>query len=374
MKKYYFLSSLLILALFACKENEAPAAPAPLVEAVKTLKKDVAWNVLYPASVAGSKDVDVRAQAGGILKEKFFNEGDFVQEGAQLFQIDPAQYEIDLNKAKGALAQADSDLKKAKRDYQRMQTLFKENAVSRKDHDDALSAYERAQANYQVAKSGVDNAQVMLGYTKVVAPISGITRNDKYSEGNLISVAGESSFLVNIIQINPLEIRFSIPSAQWNAMRANVVAGKIGQDQAIDVQVITSDGSEYPELGKVKFVDSSEDAATGTISVKADVPNPGNKRILMPGQFVKVELQGMYYKDAVIIPQSAILNTAKGNMVYVVDANSTAVLRPVTTAAYKDYAIVDGISEGEVVITSGVIKVKPNQAVNAEIKEFGAEL
>lgn len=378
MKKMYWVIMVCIAAGFisGCKEKEAASAVAPLVQVTKAVKMDISIDSEYPAQVVGSKDVDVRAQVGGILKKKFFKEGDYVQEGQQLFLIDPTQYEIDLKRARGSLAQAQSDMRRTKRDYERMKALFKENAVSRKDNDDALSAYETAQANVQVAQSGVDDAQTKLDYTKVFAPISGITRNDKYSEGNLISTAGEASFLVNIIQIDPLEVHFSIPSNQWNALikvsktgRFGMTTGRIG-DGSADVEVIKSDGSPYPEMGKMKFVDSSEDPQTGSIFAKATIPNPNHKREILPGQFVKVILRGMRYTDAVIIPPSALLSTAKGNMVYVLNDQNVATLKPVSAIFYKDYAVVTGLEGGERVVSSGVVKVKPNMAVTPELTPF----
>ncbi|WP_424244641.1 membrane fusion protein (multidrug efflux system) [Elusimicrobium posterum] len=377
MKKFstVFFAFLSLAFFVACNDKKENTPIVPLVEGIKITKNDIAMDAEYPAQVAGSADVDVRAQVSGILKQKFFKEGEYVEKDKELFLIDPEQYEIALQKAKGTLSQADSDVKKTKRDYERMKTLFKENAVSRKDHDDSLSAYEKAQANYQVAKSGVDEAQRNLNNTKVTAPASGVTRNDKYSEGNLISTTGESSLLLNIVQIDPLEIRFSVPAQQWNGFRINYGSGKLVLprdlgNMTVDVQVITADGSPYEQVGKMKFLDAAEDANTGTINAKADVPNPDKKRILMPGQFVKVVIKGLVYKNAMILPQTAVLSTAKGSMVYVVDAEGKAVLTPVTTMAYKDYFIVEGLKEGDTVVTSGIIKVKANNPVKVELKDF----
>lgn len=371
MKRTYInvLTLCAVCALCACGQKEE-AAPAPvLAEAVTAIKTDVAWDVNFPASVAGSSDVDVRAQVGGILKQKFFKEGDIVKEGDQMFLIDPEPFESALRRAKAAFSQTDSDLKRTKRDYDRMKTLYKENAVSKKDHDDALSAYEKAKANSDSAKAVVEDAERQLSYTKVFAPASGITRNDKYSIGNLISTGGEAGFLVNIVQIDPLEIDFAITGSQWSSLLKSYKAGKVNAE-SLDVEVILADGTLYPETGKMKFLDAVEDPKTGTISAKADVPNPAQKRIMLPGQFVTAVIKGLTYKDAVVIPQSAVLSAAQGSVVYVVNADGIATLTPVKITNYKNFAIAEGLQGGETVISAGVVKIKPGAPVVTEMKEF----
>ncbi|MDR0953007.1 MAG: efflux RND transporter periplasmic adaptor subunit [Elusimicrobiota bacterium] len=373
------LALFVLISFSACDSKKQATSAAPLVETIKVVKTTVPWDVEYPAQIVGSIDVDVRAQVGGILKKKFFKEGDYVEEGVQLFQIDPSQYETALKKAEGTLAQAQTEVNRTKRDYNRMKKLYKENAVSQKDHDDSLSAYERAKANLQVAQGTVDDANIELTYTKVLAPTSGVTRNDKYDEGNLISTIGDASFLLNIVQIDPLEIRFSVPSSQWHNLLRNYKDGKFSVDgdltkgigQGImQVQVVMPDGNIFPHTGSLKFVDSSEDQNTGTISIKATLPNPEKSRALQPGQFVTIILKGINYENAMIVPQGAVLSTAQGNMVYVIDANGTANLKPVESTNYKDFAIVEGLQDGDVVISSGVLKVKPGSPVKGEMKEL----
>jgi len=371
MRKFliFILTVSLGFALAACDKKKEAVDAVVLVEAVKAVKTDIAWSASYQATVASNSDVNVRAQVGGILKKKFFKEGDDVVKGQQLFLIDPEPYETDLKKAKGSLAQADADLKKTLRDYERMEKLYKENAVSQKDRDDSLSAYEKARANFEVLQGAVEDAKRRLAYTKVFSPASGITRNDKYSVGNLILEVGEASFLVNIVQIDPLEVHFSFTGGEWSALLKSLDSGRMDAG-VVDVKIILSDGSLYPETGKIKFIDVVEDTKTGTISVKADVPNPGKKRTLLPGQFVTAVTEGLVYKDAVVVPQSAVLTTAKGSMVFTVGADGTAVLTPVKFYNYKNFTLVEGLEGGETVVSKGVIKVRPGAKVKTEMKEF----
>ena len=215
------------LALAACKKHEASAPAAPTVSAVKVLQQDLPWNIEYPAQVAGSLDVQIRAQVGGILQSRLYNEGEYVTEGTQLFQIDDAEYKVALEKAQGALAQAQAEAKRTQRTFARMKSLRASNAVSQQDYDNALSAYETAQANVKVAQAAVEGAQINLGYTKVVAPISGIVGQAIPSVGSLISPTNESGYLTNMVQINPLYVNFSMPGSQFTQLAQGFSSGQI---------------------------------------------------------------------------------------------------------------------------------------------------
>jgi membrane fusion protein (multidrug efflux system) len=313
--------------------------------------------------------VDVRAQVSGILKQQFFKDGDVVKKGQQLYLIDPEPFEIALRKAQASLAQADSDFKRAEREYTRMKALRQENAVSEKDHDDSLTAFEKAKANYDVIAATVDDARRQLNYTRVFSPSSGIARESKYSIGNLISTAGEASFLVNVVEIDPLSIDFSLTGGQWNAIQKNRASGRV-QTGTIEVEIILANGTPYPTKGKMAFVDVVEDPKTGTIALSAEVPNKDQKRTMLPGQFVTAVIKGITVKDAVIVPQSAVMTTAQGSIVFVVDAEGKAAIRLVKVVNYKDFAVVEGLQGGETVVSSGVIKVKPDAAVKTEMKDF----
>lgn len=376
----------------ACKKKAAaPAQPVQPVNAVKVIKADLPWNIEYPAQVVGSLQINIRAQVGGILESRLYNEGEYVQEGTQLFQINDKEYKVALEKAQGTLAQAVADEKRTKRDYNRMQKLRADNAISQKDYDDALSAYEAAQANLQVAKAGVSNAEINLGYTKVTAPISGIAGKEAQSVGSLISPAGETGLLTTMVQINPLWANFSMPSRQFEKLASGYMSGQIvlgdgvnpdkvnpgvyretPADQApIYVEAVLANGKLYPQKGKIIFFDSTENAQTSSLAIKAEFPNPRNSRLLMPGQFVRVRLIGATYKDAVLIPSSAALNTPQGLLVYVVDDNNTLSARPIQ-AELQDgmYIVTDGLKGGETVVYNGLIKVKPGMQVKTEMKEF----
>lgn len=359
----------------ACHKSDADQQAAQPVLAVKVLKEDLPWNIEYPAQVAGSLQIQVRAQVGGILKARLFNEGAYVKQGTQLFQIDPQEYEVALERAEGSLAQAQTDVNRTKRDYERMKKLRADNAVSQKDYDDALSAYEAAQAAVQVAKAGVNDAKINLQYTKVLAPISGITGKEAQSVGSLISPAG-NGLLTTMVQIQPLWVNFSMPSAQFYKLAAGYLDGTITLEEgnssaSVYVEAVTSDGRVYPEKGSIIFFDSTEDVKTSSLAMRAEFPNPSNQRMLMPGQFVRVRLIGAVYKDAVLIPSSAVLSTPTGNLVYIVKEDNTLAAQPVTAQLQDNlYIVSEGLKGGETVVSEGLIKIRPGMKVTAQLKDF----
>jgi membrane fusion protein (multidrug efflux system) len=252
-----------------------------------------------------------------------------------------------------------------------MRRLHRDRAVSQKEHDDALSAFERAEANLKVAQGSLHEAEINLGYTEVKAPISGIVRKEEQSVGNLVSSNGQPSSLTTMVQISPLHVIFSVSGTLWSCIVKSHDAGKIKLQKFDDfkVEIIMSDGSIYQQMGKIIFVDSSEDDMTSGVSIKAEVPNDENQKFLLPGQFVRVRLIGAEYKDVVVVPQSALISTKMGSMVYVVKEDKTVEARPVKAELAENQAIVhDGLKEGEIVISEGIVKARPGQLVNARMK------
>jgi membrane fusion protein (multidrug efflux system) len=359
------------LIISGCKEKQQVQTPLPLVGATKAIKCDVPFIVEVPAKITGSLEIQIRAQVGGILKSRVFQEGQYIKEGEKLFEIDPEPYKAALTRAQGTLAQAESELRRTSRDYERMKNLFKDGAVSKKEHDDSLSAYERANANMKVAEGSLHEAEINLGYTEVKAPISGIVRKEAQSVGSLISPGGESSLLTSMVQICPLHANFSISGSVWNKMNKNYRDGKIKLSKSgnYGVEVIMPDGSVYPQTGKIIFVDSSEDCLTSSVSVKAEVPNDRNQKLLLPGQFVRVKLLGAEYHNAIVIPPSALISTSDGSVVYTVNENNIVEVRPINAEQVGDKIIVNsGLKEGETVVSEGIIKARPGQPVNVAEK------
>ena len=190
-----------------------------------------------------------------------------------------------------------------------------------------------------------------------------------------MSPAG-NGLLTTMVQIQPLWVNCSMPSAQFYKLAEGYLDGTItlqegNNNESVYVEAITSDGRVYPEKGTIIFFDSTEDTKTSSLAMRAEFPNPTNKRMLMPGQFVRVRLIGATYKDAVLIPSSAVLSTPTGNLVYIVQADNTLKAQSITAQLQDDmYIVTEGLKGGETVVSEGLIKIRPGMQVSAQIKDF----
>ncbi|MCL2800061.1 MAG: efflux RND transporter periplasmic adaptor subunit [Endomicrobia bacterium] len=369
-----------VFAIGACKSKKSiPQNAAYPVNAVKVLKTDLPFDMQFPAQLAGSLDVQVRAQAGGILKAMLYEEGSYVTQGTQLFQIDDEPYKIALEKAEADLAQAQSVETQTKKDYKRMEYLHKRDSISQKDYDDSVAAYNSAKANAKSAQAEADNAKMNLKYTKVTAPISGLTGIAAQSVGSLISPAGDSGLLTTMVQTDPVFINFYMPSNQFVALAKDFAVGKVvtGDKNAspVLVQIVLSDDSVYPQPAKIIYFDNSENPDTSSIFVRAALPNPENQRLLIPGQFVRVNLLGINYNNELVVPDSAVLATPAGEIAYVINQDNVLEARPVKGQLKNGvYMIESGLKEGDIVVLDGLIKVRAGEKVTPVMKEFAIQV
>ena len=247
----------------------------------------------------------------------------------------------------------------------------------------------------QVAQAGVNNAEINLGYTKVTAPISGIAGKENQTVGSLISAAGESGLLTTMVQIDPLYVNFSMPGSQFEKLTQGYREGTISmgnadnpqmlkdmnyrekavEDVPIYVEVLLSNGKEYPQRGKLIFFDSSENTQTSSIAIKAEIANPARTRELIPGQFVRVRLVGAVFKNAVLVPASAVLMSPNGLTAYVIKEDNTVELRSVEGQLQNDmYIVSSGLKAGERVINGGLVKIRPGMLVAPTMQEFTASV
>ncbi len=362
LKKCFPLLGLtLAMAAAGCSSDKGGAQqaagqmPPALVQVMTVEQKDTPYTDRYIAQTEGSKAVDVRAQVSGILKEKKYTEGQFVKAGSVMFVIEPDTYRAALTQAQGSLAQAEANVKQSRLNYERAQNLYKQNAMSKKDYDAAQASYDTALGQLETARAAVDNAKIQLGYTSVVAPVSGYSSKSSYSEGNLISAAATQPLTV-INQVDPIYVNFSVPASTMSMLRTLAAQKKLKTEE-LTVKLLLEDGTAYTDIGKVTFFDKQVSATTGDIKVRAEFPN--TNLILLPGQFATAELMGFTLTDAIIIPQKAILKMGNKTMVIVVDESNTAHYRPVTMAMNigNDFLVADGLKAGERIIVEGQNKV-----------------
>lgn len=370
------LPGILILVFTACtgsnRGDQAP--PPPLVETMEIKLEDVAWEPEFIGQAAGFLEVEIRARVGGILEKRMFEEGRFVKQGTQLFQIDPVPYKIELERSKGTLAQVEANLERTRREYVRVAALFDEDAVSEKERDEAEMAFKAASADLQVARANLHDAEVKLGYTRVDAPISGIVRKESCSVGTLVTTTADGSLLTTMVQVDLLYINFSVPGSDFARIKQLLRSGAVSRPGGKQlVTIVYPDGRLHPLPGAIVFTDSTEDPKTATIRAKVELPNPDTQ--LMPGQFVRVRLKGLQFKQVIPIPLQAIFTTQQGPSVYVLDENMQANMRQVTEqlALGKRTIISSGLREGERIVTAGMIKVQPGMTVRpAPTEEYPA--
>ncbi|CAM3700778.1 efflux RND transporter periplasmic adaptor subunit [Ectopseudomonas alcaliphila] len=356
------------LALLAASVQAADVPPtAVTVEQIKASELPIVLE--YPARTAGYREVQVRAQVGGILQERTYQEGSRVQKDQVLFRIDPRPYEAALARAKGALAQEQARFRQTDRDLKRIRELQKKGFASESELDNAISNFEQSKANIEAAQAEVQSRQIDLDYTTVKAPITGITSKESVSEGSLI-VAGDpsASLLTQITQLDPIFVNFAYPDAEAERLRRELSEGSLVPPASgkLSVEVHFGDGSAYPTAGEVDFTDSLIDRGTGTVSARGVVPNPEQK--LLPGQFVRVQVKGLTRPNAVTVPERAVAQGPRGTFVYVVDQQNVARMRQVTTGdtAGGRWVILAGVSDGERVIVDGLAKVRPDSPVKVE--------
>lgn len=339
----------------------APAAAPPPVTAhlVTVASRTVPIRFDIVGQVEGSKQVEVRARVSGILVKQFYREGDPVREGAPLFEIDRAPFEVALAQARAQRAQANAQVEQARREEVRLKPLADERAVSRKEYDDATSARQLADAAVQLADAAVRQADLNLSYTNVTAPVAGISGRAEHSIGTLISTDAAGSLLTTINQLTPIWVRFSLAEADL----AKLPGRRLSRATPVEVQLLLPDGSLYPSKGRLNFTATAIDTRLGTQQLRAEFDNPREQ--LLPGQFVTVRITAGQRDNVFLVPQSAVIQTEKGYLVFVVDTEGRAQARPVKTGDWigADWAIESGLQAGDRVIVDNLLKVQPGAAV-----------
>ena len=337
--------------------------PAAEVTVMTAAVQSIPVTFEYVGQTAGSREVEVRARVTGILLSRNFKEGDRVEQGQSLFTIDPKPFQAALARAVADVAAAEARYDQAKRNAARLKPLYAEKAVSQKENDDAVSAEAIGAADVAAARARLTEARLNVEYTKVEAPVSGISTRAIPSEGTLIS--GPSVLLTSVVQVDPIWVNFGIPDNERARLAKEVEAGRLElpKSGAVDVALRLADGSLYPHTGRLNFSDVRISTATGTQEVRAELPNKDGA--LRPGQFVRVLLQGATRPNAVTVPQRAVMEGPQGKFVYVVDEKSSASPRPVQVGdwAGENWIITSGLRGGEQVIVDGVMKIGPGAPV-----------
>lgn len=347
------------------------------VGVIEARQQDVPVNLEASGTVASLASVDLRAQTTSTVKEVLIKDGDTVRKGQVLLRFDDRADRANLERARAQLLRDRAAAADAERQFKRAQELKAQNFIAQSAVDTAQANAEAARALVAADEAVVQSAQVALSYNELRAPISGRAGALSVFPGSLVQANASALPLVNIAQIDPVGVSFSLAESQLQPLLAATRgAGKAGTSatEALQVQIAPAGGrtagknasdAEVGAKGKLVFVDNLVDSATGTIKVRAEFDN--QKQQLWPGQFVRVRMTLRTLKDAIVIPQAAIIQRGSERSVYIVDADKNAQLKPVQQRyTFGEMAVVDGIQAGDKVVLDGKQNLRPGTPVKAQ--------
>jgi membrane fusion protein, multidrug efflux system len=357
VREHHVFSSSVILAAFlslaACGPKKAPPPPPPPAAVkVLTLKpQSVSLTTDLPGRTIAVRVADIRPQVSGVIQRRMFVEGSDIKAGQQLYQIDPALYQAAYDSA-AAIATS------SKLQAERFRPLADANAVSKQDYDNAVAT---AAQN----KASADTAQINLVYTRLLAPISGRIGRSAVTEGALVTAA-QATALATVQQLDPIYVDVTQPSAVLLRLKRELAAGQLvpaGANQA-EVHLILEDGSSYGQTGKLQFAEVSVDQTTGSVTLRALFPNPD--KLLLPGMYVREQLEEGRRTDALLVPQLAVAHDQKGDpTALIVNVDNKVELRQLVTerAIGDKWLVTDGLKAGDRVIVEGLQFAKPGATV-----------
>lgn len=370
MNKIYTSAILLLFFLSACKK-ETPPAPKPLEISILTvLNQDVKVESEYTGQTYGQSDIQINPRVDGIITSLNFKEGSFVKKGQLLYSIDPLPYKAKVDEADGTLAESQARLAKTKADLDMIAPLAKINAVSQRELISAKSAYNASQAQIKASHASLENAKIELGYCRILAPISGLIGISKVRVGDYVR-PGAVSVLTTISDLGDVRVRFTMSEQEFLRLfrEFNKPDSPLKGSGAI-VSLKLSDGSTYPETGRVSFADRQIDPSTGAITFEASFANPD--KLLRPGQYVKIGLLTDVRKNAIVIPQRAVIEVQGIYQVYVLGKDNKVNMQIVKPGpSVKDgYIIEDGLKAGDKIALGGTSLLKNGSVITPKIIQW----
>ena len=354
------------IVLAACGQKQsAPPPQTPEVGIVNVQPSAVPVVSELPGRTSAYLVAQVRARVDGIVLRREFTEGAIVKAGQRLYKIDPAPYIAALNNAKATLAKAQANLVTQNALVARYKVLVQANAVSKQDYDNAVSAQGQAAADVAAGKAAVDTAQINLGYTDVVSPVTGQVGISQVTPGAFVQ-ASAATLMSTVQQLDPMYVDVTQSSLDGLKLRRQIQEGRLKTSgpNATKVALVLEDGRTYLEKGKLQFSDVTVDQTTGSVTVRAIFPNPD--RVLLPGMFVRARIEEGIDNNAFLVPQVGVQHDQKGQAsVYVVNKENKVVSTPVTigSAQGQDWVVQSGLNPGDRVIVQGTDKVKPGLQV-----------
>ena len=329
------------------------------MKSMKVIRRDTPITYDYTGFVEAANDVEIKSKVTGTIVQKLVNGGDYVEAGQLLYVIDPRTYQNSVLNAQANLANAEATLANAQKDAQRYQTLYEQGAVSKQTADQYNTALAQAQASVDAQQAIVASSQVDVSDTQIVAPFSGKLSTNTLANGAFVTA--NSTVLTSISGSDPMRVRFSVSQGDYlDIMQGNTNNGA----QLQNVTMKLSDGTTYPERGTVSQVDRSVSDTTGTLTLKAEFPNPNGT--LLPGMFANLTVTGSMVPNAILVPQRAVTDVMYKHFVYVINDDNTVSMKEVQLGARvgKLWLVKSGLDGTETVVVEGVQKLKEGAKVN----------
>jgi membrane fusion protein (multidrug efflux system) len=364
----FCLAAIAAISLSACGdsgEKQAAPLPPPAVTVVKVQSEDLRPSLTFTGRVVATDKVDLRARVEGFLEQRLFTEGADVKEGDLLYVIEQAPYKATIEQTKAAIQSAEASLQLGDVEVARQTELVARQTGTQARLDEVTAEQGKARGDVAGQKAALEKAELQLSYTEIRAPISGRIGRSAVSVGNFVGPS--SGVLATIVSLDPIYVTF--PVTQREVLAVRKVHGGDPDVSKVIVHIELADGSRYPQPGKIDFVDVKVDPGTDTQQVRAVFPNPNYH--LVDGQLVTVVTEAGKAEPAVVIPEAARQIDQSGPYVLVVDAEKKIEVRRIETGQTRGANIVvtKGLSDGELVVTEGLQKVRPGQVVEpTEVK------
>ncbi|HEY4804181.1 MAG TPA: efflux RND transporter periplasmic adaptor subunit, partial [Paraburkholderia sp.] len=329
--------------------------------------RDVPVIFEYVGQTQSSQQVEIRSRVNGFLEKRVYQEGALVHQGDVMFIMDRKPFEAQLDAAKAEYAQQKARLVTAQANLNRVRPLAAKNALSQKDLDDSTGQEQAAAAAVEQARANVTSATLNLGYTTILAPVTGLSSFAKKQDGSYLDAA--NSLLTYVARLDPMWINFSLSENEMLDLRTQTQNGtlKLPPVGKLEAVIVLADGSIYPQRGRISFTDASLSSETGTYLIRAEMPNPN--AALRPGQFVRIKLLGAQRASAVAVPQAAVQQGPRGAYVWTVDNDGKAQQRAVETGEWNgnDWVIKSGLRPGDHVVIDNTLRLLPGAPVKANV-------
>lgn len=362
-----------VIALAGCEDKNAYVAPPPpKVDVATPVQRPVTRYVEATGNTAPIKSVDLVARVQGFLQSIDYQDGTFVKQGTQLFTIEPETYKLKVEQAKAAEVGAQATVKQAEADFKRQAELVQRQAVSQSTLDTSTSTRDNAQASLQQAQVNTRLAEVNYGYTNVTAPFDGVVSAHMVSVGELVGVSSPTQ-LATIVAMDPIWVNFTVNEQDVLRIRAEAARRglTVNDLKQLPIQVGLQTETGYPHEGKLDYVSPTLNQSTGTLAVRGVVPN--DKRVLLPGYFVRVRVPFDQEKAALLVPDTALGSDQGGRYLLVVNGDNVVEQRKVQIGPVDNglRVIEGGLKPDDRFVIAGLLRVIPGQKIDPQVTKIG---